>query len=103
MRVGIDLVSIRRVERLLSSTEECERLFTDAEMRSLHNDTKRAGGYLAVKEAYCKAIGKKIDWLLLEVCHEESGAPFLRVGDDTITSVSISHDGEYATAVVLLT
>lgn len=103
MQIGIDLISIRRVERLLSNKEECARVFTDAELRSIQNDSLRAGGYIAAKEAYCKAIGRKIDWLLLEVSHEESGAPFLRVGDNKIITVSISHDGEYATAVVLLT
>ncbi len=103
MRVGIDLISIRRVERLLSNSEECARVFTDAELQSIQGNSLRAGGYIAVKEAYCKAVGKKIDWLLLEVDHEVSGAPFLRVDDSKIMSVSISHDGEYATAIVLLT
>lgn len=102
MRIGIDLVSIRRVERLLGSPKECAMLFNNNELEAIQGDTMRAGGYIALKEAYFKAVGKKGDWHALEVGHEESGAPFLMIGDEKISSVSISHDGEYATAVVLL-
>lgn len=77
-------------------------LFSDNELEAIRNDTTRASGYIALKEAYFKAVGKKGDWRTLEVGHEESGKPFLIAGNEKISSVSISHDGEYATAVVLL-
>lgn len=57
-------------------------------------------GRFACKEAYSKAMGLgigKIDFLDVEVLKDELGAPISEQG-----TFSISHDGEYAIAVVIV-
>ena len=88
-----------------------------AEMEALKNPRRRIeyfAGRFAAKEACFKALGIGIFNTVLdqvEVLADETGRPYLRVsetvrsayiGEYASCSVSISHDGSYAVAVVLL-
>lgn len=111
MKVGIDMVYIPRAKRLLETPEEARVLFHEEEMKHL-SSAERVAGAIALKEAYFKACGKKKDWQSVRVAHFESGAPYLKVfvpegmipGMDfrIVETVSLSHDGEYAGAVVII-
>ncbi|MCH6546056.1 MAG: hypothetical protein IH796_08675 [Deltaproteobacteria bacterium] len=59
-------------------------------------------GEFAVKES-CKKIFNDLSWLDIEVVKDPSGKPrVLLVGKEFLSGdVSISHDGEYAIAVVI--
>lgn len=108
MKVGIDMVHLPRAEKLMNSPDDLTRLFSTSEL-SYHTkrgiSRERIGGLLALKEAYFKAVGKKGEWHSIEIGHELSGAPYIVVlqkESEKITSVSVSHDGEYVVAVVCL-
>jgi holo-[acyl-carrier protein] synthase len=112
--VGIDLVQVARMARNVERPGFLKRAFTPAEQRLCAGDPARLAGRWAAKEAAMKALGRGIGELPmtdLEVLAEPSGAPRLllsgaaaavaRSAGWTAWSVSISHDGEYATAVVV--
>lgn len=119
--IGIDLVSIPRIERLLRNWGERfkKRVFSREEIdnsRLYKRRSERFAANFAVKEAFFKAVGKgfksNIRMLDVEVLRDEYGKPYVnlhgkarRVAEMAgihSVHVSISHDGDYATAVVIL-
>lgn len=111
--IGIDLVYVPRIEALLRKGPFLSRFFTERECAYFEKrkDPKVVAGNFAVKEAFSKALGTGIrDFTLkdVEVLREESGRPYILLGGKlskksfhTLTC-SISHDGDYATAIVFL-
>lgn len=99
MRVGTDIVHIPRVERLMRSEAALRRMFHPSELGS----AEHLAGIIAAKEAYFKALGTKPRFLAIEVGHEKSGRPLLKTGmRHAACDLSISHDKDYAIAVVAL-
>lgn len=104
MNVGIDLVHIPEFKQRLESFGGVSKVFLDSELAHAKSSESLAGMF-AAKEAFMKAVGKKLDWLDAWVEHEPSGKPTLRTGLDVDNSkihLSISHSGDYATAVVMI-
>ncbi len=112
--VGIDLLYVNRFEKYKNNQKFLNKIFTDTELNFLkgknYNNHTMAGIFCA-KEAFLKSIKKGIDSYSLkdiEVVHDESGAPELLLHNELNKynscniSVSISHDNEYATAIVLI-
>ena len=119
---GCDIVSILRVERLLSLYPEAfiRRCFTGEELARLDTLPQRrraefCAARIAAKEAFVKALGTGfaygVGWRSVEVCSADSGAPFLRLHDQAYTffvqkasvaHTSLSHDRSYAMALVVL-
>jgi holo-[acyl-carrier protein] synthase len=112
--VGIDLVHIPRMARNAQRPSFLDRAFTALEQEQCAGDPARLAGRWAAKEAAMKALGRglgEIPLTDLEVLRDGSGAPQLLlhgragvVGSDqgwTTWTVSVSHDGDYATAVVM--
>lgn len=119
LSVGIDVVHIPRMaESLRDFGERFERrLFTDAELAHAHASesacTERLAARFAAKEAALKALGLAHIGLNLkdiEVVRADTGACTLRLHgrahdlahDSGVSqlSVSLSHDGDHASAVV---
>lgn len=114
MKVGIDIVDIKRFEKLTISF--ISKNFLESEIK--YADTKpniaqTMAGIFACKEAFLKAIGvgifKGIKLSDIEICHEKSGKPFLKINPDISAKlqikncdVSISHDGGIASAICVL-
>lgn len=105
-RVGCDVVSIRRFETRLreGGSAFAERIFSPAELGGA--TVERLAGIFAAKEAALKALGIAAgNWRSLEVTHRKVGAPQLELngagGAAGQLSCSISHDGDYAFAVVI--
>jgi holo-[acyl-carrier protein] synthase len=80
--VGIDLVEIRRIERLLSRPGAAERLLTAGEQAYCArrgNRPARVAARLAAKEAVLKAfgtgLGGGIHWTDVEVVNDAAGRP----------------------------
>ena len=113
---GIDLVKVCRMEKALKTKGFRERYFGEREVaeQSLRGD--RPEGYaaaFAAKEAFGKVLGTGVRGFSLrevELLHRETGAPFLALSGAAAEladqrglrlSVSISHDGEYAVAMVI--
>lgn len=114
--VGIDLVHVPRLARHAATPDSAflARAFTPAERELCAGDARRLAGRWAAKEAAMKALRSglgEVSMIDIEVRPEASGAPTLhlsgraaaRAADAGWTqwSVSISHDGQYATAVVV--
>jgi holo-[acyl-carrier protein] synthase len=123
--VGVDLVCISKfADQMALPGTQFERAFTPSERRDARSRTSDPAQHLAArwaaKEALIKAwsssmhgeppvMGEQIHHLI-EVVLDAWGRPRLRLHGDvaralagTTTHVSLSHDGDYATAYVTLT
>jgi holo-[acyl-carrier protein] synthase len=120
LRVGIDLVRVSRVEESLAQFGDrfLRRVFTEGEIAYATSapelTAERLAARMAAKEAAVKALRMSEDgvgWRDIEVVRDPSGACELQLhgrasavaaaaGADDL-SVSLSHEGDYATAVVV--
>lgn len=117
MKTGIDIVEITRISRLISETDFIKRYFSDAEQAlfsSKQNPANTVAGNFAAKEAFSKALGTGIRGFKLNeisVLRDSLGKPFFKFSENikNILSkngvinidVSISHEKEYAIAMVV--
>lgn len=115
---GIDIIETKRIQDTLNK-KFTERIFSDNEIAYCEKKKHRHisyAGHFAAKEAFVKAlrtgIRDGINFKDIEVCHDEFGAPFLKlhakakktVEEKKITNIclSISHIEDMATAIVFL-
>lgn len=104
MQIGTDLVFIPEFKQRLKSFGGATKVFLDSELAHAKSSESLAGIF-AAKEAFMKAVGKKLDWNEIWVEYEPSGRPILQTThniDNSKTHLSISHDGDYATAIVVI-
>ena len=99
--VGTDIVHIKRIAKIRS----LKRFFHDSEIR--RSDPEHLAGILAVKEAGFKALKIEPKWLDIEVKNKKNGQPYLVFSSELNLKIknyscSISHDGNYAIAVVIV-
>lgn len=97
MKIGTDIVKISRIAEL--SEEEKRKIFQPAEME---RPLQSLAGIFAAKEAIKKAMGTDIDWLDIEIKKEDDGKPTVVIKEDKHVLLSISHDGDYAMAMVII-
>lgn len=106
--IGTDIARVSRFSDLSRKVEE--GIFTPFEIEEAGKRIKR-GEYLssrfAAKEAYVKALGTGFRGIKpkdIEVREKESGAPYLVVRGERKDNVqlSLSHDGDYSVAFVLI-
>ena len=105
MTIGIDLVYIKDFKQRLERKEILEKIFLKSELAIMPNLQKSAGIF-AAKEAFMKAFGKKIDWLDVWIELLPSGKPTIHcnhLNNGQKTELSISHAGDYTTAIVIIT
>lgn len=119
--IGTDLVNIRRMERVIARWGErfIERVFTPGEIEVCSKRAFPPSAFslrFAAKEAFAKALGlgmrNGISWRDIEVFHLPGGKPGLRTHgrsseicrSNSITGfhLSLSDDGDYGTAMVVL-
>jgi holo-[acyl-carrier protein] synthase len=119
LRVGIDVVLINHIEDSLRKFGRrfVQRLFTEQEaayaMQSQDLAPQRLAARFAAKEAAIKAFGwseASIDWRDIEVVRADTGACHLELHGHAAEllaawgpaqiALSLSHDGNYAVAVV---
>ncbi len=112
--IGIDMIKISRMEAFMKRFKKrgLQRFLNDEEI--LHvNNVRTAAGYWAAKEAFSKALGTGIGsecrFHDLNINKTTRGAPFFLLHEDLLkrfgivdTSLSITHDGDYAIAVVAI-
>lgn len=117
---GIDIVSIKRIQRLLQSPEDDWLLgvFTKRERDIADgppNDVRFFAGRFAVKEAVSKALGTgisgEISWHDIEILRCEDGCPSVNLTDSAASAasnreitrwlLSISHTEENVVASVI--
>jgi holo-[acyl-carrier protein] synthase len=112
--IGIDLIKTSRMKSLMERFEKkaLERFLNEDEILLVKN-YKTASGFWAIKEACSKAlgvgIGAECSFHDIVITKTPKGAPIVKLSQTLIekfnikdTSASITHDGEYAIAVVAI-
>lgn len=112
--IGVDLIKLDRMERSLERFGDrfLQRFLSPDEMALVKNH-KTAAGFWAAKEACSKAlgtgIGKECGFHDISLFKTQKGAPMISLCEELIQkhkisdiSLSISHDGDYAIAVVAI-
>ncbi len=110
---GIDLIKIDRFDKLKKNDNFLKSVFLESELKYIEKanySSNTIAGLYAAKEAFLKAIKKGINdysMLDIEILHDNDNAPFIILHNSlkdkyTNISVSISHDGDYAIAIVTL-
>lgn len=97
--IGVDTVQISRMEKSLSIPNFIQSTFTANEINNLHGD--QATYYatrFACKEAVFKAIGKPLDWRLIETLNDKDGKPVVSGFDEYKIHISITTEAGFATA-----
>lgn len=114
--IGVDTVRVSRVKNAIESEAFAARVFTESEREYCDKAAcpeQSYAGIFCAKEATVKALrcgfGRGVMPTDIEICHETSGAPTVRLygqaeklRGERKASVSISHDGDYAVAVALI-
>jgi len=116
LATGVDLVEIERLEEIVERHGErfLQRVFTQAELEEVGGNIASLAGRFAAKEAVSKALGTGIgpvSWREIEILRGAQRAPVLRLyGSAAILaeqrelkqwSISLSHTGSYAIALVV--
>lgn len=108
---GIDIV---RIERIKEATEKwgerfLRRIFTDDELSyclQKNPPYDSLAARFAAKEAFLKAINKRLSLRSIEIKNEPSGRPYLNIKEDLPDNLrfhlSLSHDSQYAIAIVIV-
>lgn len=109
--IGIDTVKITRIERMKErfGNKALKRFLDEDELKLASSSTSHAG-YWAAKEAISKALGvgisAKCSFFDIKLHKDHKNAPYFTLSKHIIeefkvtdTSLSITHDGEYAIAV----
>ncbi|MEJ2724996.1 MAG: holo-ACP synthase [Deltaproteobacteria bacterium] len=119
--IGVDLVSIPRIEAVLKRWGErfIRRVFTEKEARTCFQRSHPPSSFalrFAAKEAFSKALGlgmrKGLRWRDIEVFHFSGGKPGLRLQGRSLEiccekkitrlHLSLSDEGQYGMATVIL-
>ena len=105
--IGVDVCLISRIARAIGNERFVERVFTQGEREYCDG----YAGIYAAKEAVVKALGAGItdfNFHDVEITHGKNGAPKValhgeaeKFADGAKLHVSISHDGDNATAVCM--
>ena len=106
---GIDIIKIDRFKELIKNDKFMNSNFNNNEIEYINNNTQTLAGLFASKEAFLKALKKGINNYSLkdiEIIHDSNKAPSfifyneLKEYNNYNISLSISHDGDYAIALV---
>ena len=117
MRVGVDLASVTGVRDAMAAHGDryLKRVYTPQELLDCGGDPARLAGRFAAKEAAIKVLRPERDtalpWSDIEVLRQPGGHVLLRLAGFAAVraeheglgafSVSVSHEGDTACAVVL--
>ena len=112
--IGIDIVQIARMEKMMERFgSKALKRFLSPEEEELVGSASTAAGFWAVKEAAAKAlgcgIGSEFGFFDIRIRKSEKNAPSLLFSNSVIerfgiesAEVSITHDGGFAVAVVVI-
>lgn len=112
--IGIDLISTPRMKRMMErfGDKALTRFLSQSEIDMVKNH-RTAAGFWAAKEACSKAlgtgIGKECTFHDMTISKTAKGAPIIALSEQLLKryqiqdiSLSITHDGDYAVAVVAI-
>jgi len=96
MNVGTDIVHISRFKGI--DNLSLKKIFHPSELKN--KDPLHLAGIFAAKEC-CRKIFPNSGWLDFEIKKQKDGKPLIHTIHNFKGDVSISHDGNYAIAVVI--
>ncbi|MBU0631867.1 holo-ACP synthase [bacterium] len=112
--IGIDLIKTQRMQRMMERFGEAalKKFLCEDEIMLVKN-YRTAAGFWAAKEACSKAlgtgIGSECSFFDISLSKTQKGAPRITLSDKVQKnfnikdiSLSITHDGDYAIAVVAI-
>ena len=113
IKCGTDIVYIPAIAKLLKDELMLSKFFHPSELTTPELSTGKVrasmehlAGVIAAKEAYFKALGIIPKFSEIQLAHEASGRPMIVATTALQTykscDVSISHDHDYAIAMVIL-
>ena len=111
IKVGTDIIAINRLEKsLLKFGNKFLDRFLNSNEIKLANKNETIAGFWAAKEAISKAlgcgIGKELTFKDIEIKKNNKNMPYFELHSNKFdiidSSLSISHDGGFATAVVVI-
>ena len=115
MQVGIDLVKISRIENFINrfGQKGVSRFLTKKEQLLTKQKINSIAGFWAAKEAASKALGvgitKECGFFDIKIKKTKSNKPYIKFSKKIRkkfkvkkASLSITHEKEYAVAVVIL-
>lgn len=109
--IGIDIVEVERIEMAIKrfGRRFLERVYTEGEIEYCNSKKYPYPSFavrFAAKEAFFKAIGRKVGWRNIEVVRGERGRPFLKLNSPLDNNysfhLSLSHTKAYAVAMVVM-
>lgn len=114
-KIGIDIVAISRIQKVYQkhSMTFLERFLSPEEIALSCNKIQTIAGFWAAKEACSKAlgtgIGKDLGFLDMHITKDSKNAPFINISQEkkdffkiNHLSLSITHDGNFAIAAVII-
>ncbi len=108
---GVDIIEVERIKKIAEKNPRfLKRVFTSQELQycmGKKNKYQNLAARFAAKEAFFKALGKRISWTEVGVINLPSGKPCLEFTSQKKFSfqraeVSLSHLKDYAIAVVVI-
>ena len=122
--VGIDIILVSRMKKALENNKFYDRILNKEEKEYIFKnkqankdvEARSVAGFFAAKEAVLKAFGVGITngygFLDITISHDEFGAPIVLLSKNLNKlliaknkkqiNISVSHDGDYATAIAIL-
>ena len=109
--IGVDIIEVARIKNMAEKNSRfLKRVFTLHEIeycKGKKNKYQNLAARFAAKEAFIKALGKRIPWTEVGVINLPSGKPCLEFTskkkyDFQRAEVSLSHLKDFAIAVVVL-
>lgn len=109
--IGIDLIEVDRIKKLIENNSRfLQRIFSPQEISYCQkkvNKYQHFAARFAAKEAFFKALGRRIKWKDVGLINLSSGKPELEIKEKERfpferAHVSIAHLSEYAMAIVIL-
>jgi len=112
MKIGTDIIQIDRVSKAIDKFGDkfLVKFLNQSEIQIV-NSIENIAGFWAAKEAISKAlgcgIGKDLSFHDITISKTPKGAPYFQINKQTnfniiSSSLSISHDGGFAIAVVAI-
>ena len=112
LSIGTDIVKIDRIKSLYKNSKFLNKIFSSLEVEYCHSHKEpyiHLSGKSAAKEAVKKAllsakIVKTIQLIDIEVLNNKDKSPYIKLinVNNIKCNVSISHDGDYAIAFVIV-
>ncbi len=101
---GTDIVYIPNITKLIDQPETLAKFFQESELPG--HKPEHIAGIIAAKEAFFKAVGIIPKFRDIAITYDQNGKPQIALSptfDHYLShNVSISHDGDYAIATVVL-